>query len=69
MDFFEPEQVTVEHIAEAYYYGQISPEFILSEWLEKAKQKGSKAVEISTSHGCSALAFFKIFEIVEGYVI
>lgn len=69
VDFLEPEQLTVEHIAEAYYYGQISPEFVLSDWMEKAKQKGLKTIEISTSYGCSALAFFMAYEFIEGHVI
>jgi hypothetical protein len=69
VDFLEPEQVTVDHVGEAYYHGQVPPEFVLSDWMEKAKQKGLKAVEISTSYGCSALAFFKSYELVEGHVI
>jgi len=70
LDFLEAEHLTLEHICEAYQYNErVPPGFVLEHWVEDAKQRGLKAVEISTSYGCSALVLFKSFELREGYVL
>jgi len=70
LDFLEPEQLTLEHVCQAYQYNeQTLASFIMKDWVEDAKQRGLKAIEVSTSYGCSALVFFKSFDLLEGFAI
>jgi hypothetical protein len=65
LDFLTPEQVTVEHVSEAY---GVPPGFVMKDWIESAKQRNLQAIEISSSYGCTALVFFKSHDLKEGYV-
>jgi hypothetical protein len=70
LDFLELEQLTLEHVCQAYQYNEHTlASFIMKDWVEDAKQRGLKAVEISASYGCSALILFKSFELTEGFAL
>jgi hypothetical protein len=69
VDMLEPEQLTAEQIGEAYQYSAHDQQgFVMGDWIEKARQRGLKTIEISASYGCSALMVFGNFELREGYV-
>ncbi len=70
LDLLTPEQLTPEHISEAYGFSADSPSgFVMKDWIEAAKKRGLQALEISSSYGCVALALFKSYALTEGYVI
>jgi hypothetical protein len=54
-------------IFEVYGYSDyLKKTFVLNEWLDKAVQKGLKGIEITPSHGCTVLATFKDYSLIEG---
>ncbi|HEY4675801.1 MAG TPA: hypothetical protein VIJ01_01490 [Candidatus Angelobacter sp.] len=70
VDFLTPEQLTQDHICEAYEFnGNLPSGFVMKDWIESAKEKALQAVEISSSYGCSALVLFKSYTLTQGYVI
>jgi hypothetical protein len=70
LGFLTLEQLTVEDISEAYHFnGEVPPDFVMKDWIESAKQRNLQAMEISSSYGCTALAFFKSHDLREGYVL
>jgi hypothetical protein len=42
--------------------------FVLDEWVEKAAKKGLAALEITPSYGCSILAIFNGYTLLDGHV-
>jgi hypothetical protein len=67
--FWEPGQLDADFIFEVYEYSdEYKKTFVLEEWVEKASRKGLRAVEITPSYGCSVLAIFKGYTLLDGRV-
>jgi hypothetical protein len=70
LDFLEPEQVGLEQVGEAYQYNEQHLQSIaLGQWVENAKQRNLRVLEIAPSYGCSVLIFFKSHELTEEYTL
>src|SRR5258707_9845366 len=64
--FLEPRQLDSSFVFELYEYSdEHKKTFVLKEWIEKAVQKGLTALEITPSYGCTILAVFKSYVLVD----
>lgn len=68
VDFLEIEQFKPDFIFEAYEYNDVYiKQFVLGDWVTKAREKNLRGIEISPSYGSTLLATFKRYEFANGY--
>jgi len=62
-------QLDADFVFEIYGYSdEHKKKFVFEDWVEKAKQKGVHALEITPSYGCTISALFRSHTIVDGHV-
>ncbi len=65
--FLEPRQLDSSFVFELYEYSdEHKKTFVLKEWIEKALQNNLTALEITPSYGCTILAVFKSYTLLDG---
>lgn len=61
------DHIDPEFVFEIYDYSEESKKaFVLTDWVEAAKKKGLKAIEIIPSCGCAIAALAEDYELVQG---
>jgi hypothetical protein len=67
--FLSPDQLDADFVFEIYEYSEHDKNnFVLKDWIGKAKEKELAAIELTSSYGCSLFALFKNRTLLSGHV-